>query len=913
MLGALAMNEDLHSDSDARVPCSEPDRTSTDDLRSRRLTLFICIAAVGSFCYTLNDALRECYWTAALHGMAAACQGAARYQQVKRKNIDQASHWLLISMFFSIGTTTLFDGNFRAPGLWFIPVLPVAASLLFGKRAVAWYTLGVVAVIFVHLLANPFIPPDELVTRHPEQWMQLRVATLLVFAGLSLASGTASRNARKQIARRTQELELEAERANVAERSKSTILATMSHEIRMPMQGVLALIQEHGNLGFDKQFNGVFDAMRERAQRVLRLLDALLDLANLQSGQAQLQEKNFALGALLERVHLKHEKLAKSKGITLRTQMSVGPRTFLGDAQRIYQLVSALVNNAIKFSEGGEIEILAQIELQHPSISQQKRNVIISVRDQGIGMNAEQLSRIFGRFAQVHDDLAAHQAGWGLGLAIADQLARSMRGTLEASSEPGKGSTFTLTLPLQEDRLLAQSWSEFLPIDELHPAESLEASTQVVREDPDKPEQKDNSVLKNLTAVMLPLILITAALELRVHNTQQAAIHALCLLTMGWSSLPSSKNSKNWHALAFLVALALSMTSQALMEGTIQSEGLWSICLIPVLTAFLFSVKASFLVLGLTVALFVHLLDSPSTPFEVTYFGHGTFATLALRLASLCAYAGTSFAISKSDISIMTELQRQQRSVDRIREEAVASNREKDRFLARIRREMGAPIQHIMDFANKAQEHQGLDVQQRGQLGAIQSCAGQIGQLLSRSIDYAVDDQTQHEIKAPVVFELRELLLDTCRVFSPSATRKDRFIQFVDKSENSRVQGDPAGIFEVVAVLLTHAIRTGLPGPVYLHLTQRSPSSAGMLAFEIKVRCAGLSIAPSQRDLLASQSPSLETEASMHEFGHDPVLRGLVAAKTCGGSIALSKNPSNPGLVFKIELPQAAKAEPQAA
>lgn len=909
------MNEDLNSGSRDRATLSDPERKSAQDLRSRRLTLFIGIAAVGSFYYMINDTLRQCYWTAGLHGLAAACQGAARFQQVKRKNLDMAGHWLLLSMFCSIGLTTLFDGNFRAPGLWFISVLPVAASLLFGKQAVARYTLGVIAVILLHLLANPFISPNDLVTVRADQWMQLRIATLLVFAGMSLASGTASRSSRNKIAERTRTLELEAERANVAERSKSTILATMSHEIRMPMQGVLSLIQECEELGFNKGFTKAFSTMREQAQRVLRLLDALLDLANLQSGQVKLREKNLALGALLERVHLKHEARAKAKGIALRTQMSVGPRTFLGDPQRIYQLVSALVSNAIKFSGGGEIEVLAHIEQQDFNRPASKRNVVISVRDQGIGMNAEQLSRVFGRFEQVHDDVDAQRAGWGLGLAIADQLARAMRGTLEASSEPGKGSTFTLTLPLQEDQVVTQSWSEYLPFNEFPPHKIQTPQLEPVQANLlGRREQRDNNrVLRNLTAAMLPMIVVTTVLELSVQHVEQAAVHGVCLAAMAWSCLPKSRGNKSWHPLVFLVALGASMTSQAWMEGTIQSEGLWTICLIPVLTAFLFNVKASFVVLGLTIALFVHLLLSPSMPFQITYFGHGTLATLALRLASLCAYAGTSFAISKNDLSIVTELRRQQNSVNRIRKQAVASNQEKNRFLARIRREMGAPIQQIMELAKQTQAHPRLGEQERGQLGAIKRCSARIEQLLSRSIDYAVDDQPRSKIKEPIAFELRELLLDTCRVFSRSAMRKERFIQFVDEAQETQVLGDPAGVFEVVAVLLTHAIRTGSSGPVYLYLSTRAPTEPSKRAIEIKVRCADLAFDPHQVALFQSQSQALDAGSSLQDFGQDPVLRGLVAARTCGGSIELSNDKASPGLIFRVELPSAPMIDGQVA
>lgn len=887
------MTRDPHSDSGSATPGLEREHQSARDVRAKRLTLFILIAGVVSTIYALHDTVRQAYWTAAVHGIVALCQAVARYQQVKRNNLDLAGHWLLISQYISLGVTPLFDGNIRSPGLWCIVVLPVAASLLFGQRAVTRYTIGAVAVIVGHYLASPFITTERLITREPEQWAMMRVALLFVFAGMSLASGTASRRVRKQIAQRTQEMEQEAQDANVAERSKSTILATMSHEIRMPMQGLLSLIREGKTVQERGPQDQQLGQMATHASRVLRLLDALHDLVSLQSGQAELRENNFVLGALLERVHQRHEAAARAKGISLRTRMAVGPSTFVGDARRIYKLVSALVNNAVKFSEGGEIEICAELRAEPSGLTQLRRTVLISVRDQGIGMNPEQLSRVFGRFEQVHEDLDAQRGSWGLGLAIADQLARSMQGTLEATSEPGRGSTFTLTLPLQQDELFSTSWSECLAIQDLPVGSASKGAS----------DQKSSGSLRNLVAVTVPMVLVCAATELSIGRYMQAGLHSACVAAMAWSGLQGAGDGKNWRGLVFLCALTLSMTSQAFVDGTIQSEALWTIGLVPVMTAFLFNVKAAFVLMGLTLSLLAHLFFSPKIPFQETYLGHGVFATVVMRLASLCAYAGTSFAISKSNLATMTAMRRQQRSMERIRENAVSSNEERARFLTRIRDELGAPLRHIVEESRTASKSPHL----RTQLDTIHRCAGQIQQLFNRTLDYASDEHPQARVPQPAPFDLAALLIDTCRMFNPAATQKDRCLQFVNECDHTWVQGNASGVFEVVAVLLTHAIRTGEPGPVYLCLTQTKDSDPELTSFEIKVRCAGLRVGPEQRSLIASQGHEQELLTCMQDLEHNSILRGLLAAKSCGGDIRLAPQPgSEQGLVFRVRLPRVA-------
>tara|TARA_R110001606_G_scaffold391201_4_gene559042 strand:+ start:79944 stop:82511 length:2568 start_codon:yes stop_codon:yes gene_type:complete len=229
--------------------------------------------------------------------------------------------------------------------------------------------------------------------------------------------------------------------ADEANRSKSEFLANMSHEIRTPLNGVIGINAALARTDLTPEQAKMVDLIATSGETLETLLTDVLDLARIESGHLELKAEAFDLEGCLESVVALFETGARQKALDFN--LMVAPAlagAFVGDVVRIRQVVSNLLSNAVKFTGEGSITLKA--------IQTDDGAVIISVTDTGIGFDAEFKARLFQRFEQADGSITRRFGGTGLGLAISRALAEAMEGVLEADSEPGVGSTFTLTLNL---------------------------------------------------------------------------------------------------------------------------------------------------------------------------------------------------------------------------------------------------------------------------------------------------------------------------------------------------------------------------------------------------------------------------------------------------------------------------------
>ncbi len=234
----------------------------------------------------------------------------------------------------------------------------------------------------------------------------------------------------------------ESERAALeASRMKSQFLANMSHEIRTPMNGVIGMIDAllHSALTEEQQRHA--ETARRSAESLLTIIDDVLDFSKIEAGRLELEAEAVDLLELTgELRHLLWPR-AQARGLRLIVSLDPAvPDVVLGDAVRLRQILVNLITNAIKFSEDGEIVV---------TIACDEDEVLrFEVADQGIGIDDETLAGLFEPFTQADASTTRRFGGTGLGLAISRQLAELMGGTLDATSEPGAGSTFRFTAPL---------------------------------------------------------------------------------------------------------------------------------------------------------------------------------------------------------------------------------------------------------------------------------------------------------------------------------------------------------------------------------------------------------------------------------------------------------------------------------
>ncbi len=249
---------------------------------------------------------------------------------------------------------------------------------------------------------------------------------------------------RQRLARvhRLELVERQRQWAEQASQAKSAFLATMGHEIRTPMTGVLGMAELMAREGLPPAQRQRAQAILDSGRLMLRLLDDALELARIEAGKLRLAREAFAPRALLQQVRELLEPLARRKGLALQVEMGDSlPQALMGDPHRIAQILLNLGNNAIKFTGQGEVRVFARMA---------DGGIELAVRDTGPGMDEATRSRVLHRFEQAEGESTARRhGGAGLGLAICEELARAMHGRIGIESAPGRGSTFRVWLPLE--------------------------------------------------------------------------------------------------------------------------------------------------------------------------------------------------------------------------------------------------------------------------------------------------------------------------------------------------------------------------------------------------------------------------------------------------------------------------------
>ncbi len=296
------------------------------------------------------------------------------------------------------------------------------------------------------------VSADEVLRPWQREAITTLTLSLIVFGGMTFVIVQASRNQRQQdayivrLAAANTELEVLTRRAEASAIAKGNFLANMSHEIRTPLTGIIGysgLALEDKNLS--EQTCHFLKLIYSASNNLRTVINDILDLARIESGKVEVLSAPFSIREIVDNCASLAEPIAKVKGLELRKRFdSAIPPWLIGDGGRVQQIVLNLINNAIKFTERGCVELTAALE----GLPDGKATVRISVRDSGIGIAADKLPLLFARFQQADETITRKFGGTGLGLAISKALVTAMGGEIGADSAPGKGSTFWFTLNL---------------------------------------------------------------------------------------------------------------------------------------------------------------------------------------------------------------------------------------------------------------------------------------------------------------------------------------------------------------------------------------------------------------------------------------------------------------------------------
>jgi signal transduction histidine kinase/CheY-like chemotaxis protein len=313
-------------------------------------------------------------------------------------------------------------------------VLPMLAWVAYrfdfhGSTAAA-FLVSSTAVLGTVNARGPFASPG-LTTNESLLLTQLFLG-VVVMSTLLLTSLVREREA-ERIVRRAAEL---------ANRAKSAFLASMSHELRTPMNAVLGfaqVLERDGRLAKDQRRS--VNAIARSGEHLLQLIDDVLSLAKIEAGKLELLERDYDLRLMLSDVDSIDRQSAESRGLAFSIDVAPDvPRTVYGDEGKLRQILLNLLGNSVKFTPAGRVEL---------RVGRAGDGLAFAVTDSGAGIAAYEMDRLFTPFEQTASGLSS-QEGTGLGLAISRSYAQLMDGDVSVESEVGRGSTFTLEVPLRE-------------------------------------------------------------------------------------------------------------------------------------------------------------------------------------------------------------------------------------------------------------------------------------------------------------------------------------------------------------------------------------------------------------------------------------------------------------------------------
>jgi signal transduction histidine kinase len=236
------------------------------------------------------------------------------------------------------------------------------------------------------------------------------------------------------------------QRPNDCDEAKNAFIRNVSHEIRTPMNAIMGFAQMLKQSGLSPQQTDYVDVILDSGNKLLLILENLLDLSNLQLGKVHLNTSQCRLEAFFRSIWLAHEPMIQAKNLEPILQLDPDLPIVMLDCEKLQRVLGFVLSNAVKFTDQGFVSL----KVEHSQRNEEGYWVDIYVEDSGCGIEEERIQHIFGAFEQADSSLTRSYAGLGLGLGLSSRIVELLGGELSVSSMPGKGSMFHVRIPAEK-------------------------------------------------------------------------------------------------------------------------------------------------------------------------------------------------------------------------------------------------------------------------------------------------------------------------------------------------------------------------------------------------------------------------------------------------------------------------------
>lgn len=779
-----------------------------------------------------------------------------------------ASHVFILTVFTGIfGFGGLAQGYY-AMSLWLIPVVPLLAGFLLNLRSILVYSaIALVPILCGYfsfsLAKSPFGVGSAGEMASSSEWLMMRCIVVVMIALLGALLGYTSNRGIRRLVQQSQNIKRQIHESESDHRAKGAFLAQMSHEIRTPVHGVLGMIAHLKSLPLGPRAAPMVDSMQGCAQDLSRLLTAILDLAKLESGRVELQPTHLELVAFTQSLVEDYVESALAAGLKIVASVPEQEIWVWADGGRIRQALAPLLENAIKFSNSGKIEVqLRQLEgaLSDPDLV----NFEISVQDEGVGLSFEQQSMIFGQFEQFHDEFVKEKGGVGLGLTLVARLVRVLGGEIEVHSESGQGSQFILRLTASTEERKAKGVQRRARTRLVRPAQRRSRKTRVLS---GALGQQGERLYRRKRLLLFHRVFIPAILYYSVDTSLTgeygmlgALLAALLVVVGSMLKIPGESVTEcdfRGHSWFFLIAYAFSISAIGFFDGQIDSDSLWLISLTPIIASFLLGVRETVPALGVSF-LFIALSAICEWYFHMPIGKCDSIHdALVYRLVYLFLFSSVAVSACLVQERQTQALKERHAEWEVLKVQAQRANEAKTRFLATMSHEIRTPMNGVLGFAQDLLSQE-LPAEQTSALQTIHRCGGHLLVLLNEILDSSRVESDEIAI-AKIPFDVKELIYDVERLFGSRARQKGLTLRCViEEEQDYRVLGDPTRMMQVIANLVGNAIKFSDQGVIEISLQGhvRGASSAAesgpesgrqdSLALFIAVRDQGIGMSPVQ-------------------------------------------------------------------